>query len=167
MRIDRQLTHYKKLARGFSLIELITFMVIISIIIITLASVFKHSMSSMGSPIIRNQLLSFAESQMQTVMARKFDEATPNNGTPCGLAVSCVGIGLEGSETLADTVTLDDIDDFNGYRDQPRPGYDREVQVNYAGTVFGINQEFVKQVTVSVSAQNGETVSLSAYKVNH
>jgi MSHA pilin protein MshD len=155
-----------RLAKGVSLIELITFMVVISIAMVTLASVFRHSMSSIQAPISQQQLLSFAEAKINLVMAYRFDEASlPNE--PCGLNLPCIGIGLESAESHSDMATLDDMDDFDGYVDEPQAGFNRQVRVSYMGSALGINQNFAKQVSVTVTSPTGESINLNAYKVNH
>ncbi|MGH1486117.1 MAG: type IV pilus modification PilV family protein [Cellvibrionaceae bacterium] len=157
----------KDATKGFTLIELIVFIVVIAMTTVVLGKIYQHSLTSLNTPLIKHQLSLMAQSKIEAISARKFDENTPADGTACDLLVPCAGIGLEAGESLSNTTTLDDIDDFHGYNDSPRPGFSRRVDVVYAGTDFGLSLQAAKQIRVSVSANTGENITLSVYRVNH
>lgn len=132
--------------RGVSLIELIVFMVVISIAFAALMSVYVQSTINNADPLINSRLLEAAQSRLDEVIALKYAEETPTGGVPACNPCSAIVDGLN------------DVDDFNGKRDNPYPNYERVVAV----TVDGDR----KLITVTVSAPSGQTAVLSAYRYN-
>ena len=156
-----------KFSHGFTLIELIVFIVIVGITVVTLGTVFQSAVIRIQDPVINSQLLAMAQSQLDETLSRKYDENTPTGGVPaCGTSIACVGIGLDVGEILTDVSTLDDIDDFHNFQDAPQPGYIRQVSVVYAGADFGVAAENAKHITVSVTAPSGQQMYLSVYRFN-
>ena len=85
---------------GVSLLELIVFIVVVSIALGALFSVFNHSMVNSVDPIVRVRAMECAQAKLDEIMARKFDENTPSGGVPaCGRAETgasgCSGIGAD------------------------------------------------------------------------
>jgi MSHA pilin protein MshD len=160
------LTTIKK-HQGFTLIELVAFIVVIGISVVAIGSVFQHSIVRIHDPLINNQLLTMAQSQLDEVLSRKYDENTPTGGVPaCVPLTTCAGIGLDIGESIADVSSLDDVDDFNGYIDIPLTGYHRQVFVIHGGSDFGIDEANAKRITVTVTSPQGEAITLSVYRFN-
>ncbi len=153
--------------QGVTLIELLVFITVTSVIVASLAGVYRQTIVSGNHSLINNQLLSLAQSQLEEIVSRKYDENSPIDGTACDRVIPCSGIGLESGENIRVPQSFDDIDDFNGYTDEPLPGFTRRVNVAYSGANFGINQQHVKRISVSVIASSGESISLHGYRVNH
>lgn len=156
---------------GFTLLELTVFMVVLGISLGSLILVFNQSVTGSVDPIIRVQMSELAQSQLDQVIARKYDESTPTGGVPaCGSAESgaptCTGLGLDAGENLSSAATLDDVDDFNGYTDSPYSGYSRSVSVALAGSDLGLVNDQAKRITVTVSAPGNQQLTLSAYRTN-
>ncbi len=157
--------------RGFTLVELIVFMVVISVALGSMVLMYNQSVVNSVDPVIRVQMAELAQSQLDEILARKYDEVTPTGGVPaCGSgeagAVTCAGIGLDAGENLAIESTLDDVDDFNGYSDTPYAGYTRNVTVVFAGADLGLAGAQAKLISVSVAAPNSQSLTLSAYRTN-
>jgi MSHA pilin protein MshD len=154
--------------RGFTLIEMIAFIVVVGVSVVAIGNVFQHAVVNIQDPLINSQLIGMAQSQLDETLSRQYDENTPTGGIPaCGtLATTCAGIGLESGETITNIATLDDIDDFNGYQDIPQTGYSRAVSVVYAGTDFGTSNHHAKRITVTVTAPQGQSIQLSVYRFN-
>lgn len=155
-------------SRGFTLIELMVFIVVISIGLVGLTAVYNYSMAKSVDPVIQVRLHELAQSLLDEILARKYDENTPTGGIPaCGApgGAVCAGIGLDG-ENLADIGSLDDVDDFDGYSDSPYAGYTRSVSITAAGADLGLTAAEAKLVQVTVSAPGGERIQLSAYRAN-
>ena len=153
--------------RGFTLIELVAFIVVIGISVTAVGTVFQHSIVRIQDPLIHSQLISMAQSQLDETLSRQYDENTPTGGVPaCGSSIPCAGIGLDAGELLSSISTLDDIDDFNGYADIPQTGYARTVSVVYAGADFNVTSSHAKRITVTVTAPQGQSVNLSVYRFN-
>lgn len=146
--------------RGVTLIETIFFIVVVSVALVVLMRVFNQSVGESVDPILRVRALELAQAQLDTILARKFDEHTPTGGVPAcgtGSAPACNGI-----EADAD---YDDVGDFNGFVDNSTPGHRVSVQVTQAGTDLGLAAEAARLITVTVSYADDQLV-LSAYKVN-
>jgi len=152
---------------GFTLVELLAFIVVIGLSITAIGSVFQHSVVRIQDPLINSHLLSMAQSQLDEVLSRKFDENTPTGGIPaCGTITPCAGIGLDADEVLTLINTLDDVDDFHLYQDVSEAGYVREVRVESAGIDFGVGNEQAKRITVTVTSPRGVSMTLASYRFN-
>ncbi|UTA46579.1 type II secretion system protein [Simiduia sp. 21SJ11W-1] len=148
---------------GVSLVELIVFIVIISVALVGLLSVFGQSVANSVDPIVRLTAMELAQAKLDEVLARKFDENTPTGGVPaCGSAepgaVACAGISPEAG--------LDDVGDFSGQVDTSVTGYTVTTQVVEAGGEIGLAANQARRITVQVAMPNGETFQFSSYKVN-
>lgn len=152
--------------QGFTLIELISFIVVMGVIAVSLSTVFRQAMTSLEEPTVNSKMVDLAYSQLNAVLSRRFDENTPDNGTPCDFSIPCAGIGLDAGESLSNSDFLDDVDDFNGYSDIPEVGFTRTMRVTSSGTSLGITQAYAKRIDVSVSAPSGDSIVVTAYKVN-
>jgi len=153
--------------QGFTLIELLAFIVVVGVSVTVIGSVFQYAATRSQDPLINSRLLTMAQSQMDEVLSRKFDENTPTGGIPaCGNVIACTGIGLDDSELLTSSLTLDDVDEFHLYQDIPEPGYARQVTVVIAGDDFGVGTEHAKRITVTATSPAGVSVSLSSYRFN-
>ena len=154
--------------RGVTLIELIVFIVIIGVALSATLSVFTQNIQYSSDPLIQTRALELAQAQLDEILARKFDEATPTGGVPaCGTAgvPACNGIAIDAD--------FDDVGDFNGFVDTSYAGYTVTVTVVDAGTDLGLaadDQARLVTVTVVTPATSrsagGSTVTLSAFKAN-
>ena len=149
---------------GVSLFELIVFIVVVSIALGALFSVFDYSMVNSVDPMIRVRALECAQAKLDEAIARKFDENTPTGGVPaCGSAemgaVACSGIAVDAG--------FDDIGDYNGQN-----FVDGDCNVSIAvtgeGTDLGMADDanLVRLITVTSTMPDGSTVMLSAYHTN-
>jgi MSHA pilin protein MshD len=149
--------------RGVSLIELIVFIVVVSIALTALLAVYIQSSSNSVDPIIRVRMLEAAQSKLDEIIALKYDEATPSGGIPaCDSTTSTVScttsLGIDVDEDENDRSDWDDVDDFHNATDTPFPNYQRQVTVT--------TEASRKRITVTVSAPDGQTLTLAAYRYN-
>ncbi|MGS2717653.1 type IV pilus modification PilV family protein [Eionea flava] len=157
--------------RGFTLIELIAFLVVVGVSMVAIGSVFLYATERSQNPLINSRMLAMAQSQLDEISSRKFDENTPTGGVPAcdttiNNAVACSGIGLDTAEILTSSSTLDDVDDFHLYQDEPDTGFLREVVVVMAGDDFGVSNDQAKRITVTITSPQGVSMSLSTYRFN-
>lgn len=148
---------------GISLIELVVFIAIVGIALVAILNVFNQSIRASVDPMISIKGIEMAQAQLDRVLARKFDTNTPTGGVPaCGSAepgaVVCAGI-------LPDAA-FDDVGDFDGQVLVPEPGYTLTTQVVEAGAEIGLANPQARRITVQVDLPGGESIRLSAYKVN-
>ena len=124
--------------RGFSLIEIIIFIVVFSVGVVGVMVVFYNTLSKTSNPTIRLKGVEVASAVMNEVLSRKFDNDTPNGGGT--IPLSLVNIGKEASDGN-NTIGFDDVDDYNnlscttgsnGCFDNITPGYRVEIKVQYA-----------------------------------
>jgi MSHA pilin protein MshD len=149
---------------GLSLIELVVFIVVVSIALVALISVYNEAMINSVDPLIRVRALECAEARLDEITSRKFDENSPTGGIPaCGsaepTAVACGGIAVDAG--------LDDIGDYNG---QTFVDGDCSVTVSVTGegTDLGLadDENLVRLITVTSNMPDGGVVRLSTYHTN-
>ena len=159
MRIKPHLKPHRRAQSGFSLIELIICIVILSIALTGVMSAITYANLYSGDPLRRQQAVTLAQAKMEEILVRNFyDSDVPN--------VSCP----------PNDGFLDNICDFNGYTETPAApldGYTMTVSVvdtDNLGTgatqILGSNND-VLRVDVTVTYDAGETVTLSAYRTSY
>ncbi len=140
--------------RGVSLIELIVFLVVISIASSALMATYAYSVKNSADPIIAVRALELAQARLDEILALKYDASTPTGGVPaCGSSA----VGATTCNNLPDS-DMNDVDDFNNVTDTPYTGYSRTVTVTTA------NNE--KLISVKVTAPKNTTYTLAAYRAN-
>lgn len=83
---------------GFTLIEVITTIVIISISATAILSVFSSTIRSSSNPVIQQQAISIAEAYMEEIMLKPFNDP-------------------DGTEVGESRDSFDDVDDYDGLND--------------------------------------------------
>ncbi len=162
MRINFQNNAQKKASQGgFTLIEVIVFIVIIAVAMGALLAVFNHSVVNSVDPAVRVKALEKGQALLDEILARKFDENTPTGGVPaCDSSAGqpCLGISPDGD--------FEDVGDYQGYADISDPKFPISVSVVNAGADLGLSANRARLIVVSVGMPGGSTLRLSAYKVN-
>ena len=106
--------------RGVTLIELIVFIVIVSVGLAGILSVLNLTTRHSADPMIRKQMLAIAEGLMDEVAAQPVtwcDPDDPAAATAMNVAACATpeAIGAEGGETRGGAVTpFDNVNDYNG-----------------------------------------------------
>lgn len=137
---------------GVSLIEMIVFIVVVSVALLVLVNVFRQATIRNVDPLIRVQALESAQSRLDEILSLKYDENTPTGGIPaCGSAGAATC-------TNAKDDNLDDVDDYHNVTDTPYPGFSRQVTVT--------TNNDIKLITVRVTTPAGETILLAAERAN-
>lgn len=150
---------------GVTLIELIVFIVVISLALGALLGVYRYSVVNSVDPVVRVRLIEAAQSQLDVVLAQPYDANTPAGGVPaCGMPENGVPEGMPKPPSCANS---GGVSSFDGYSDVPYNGYQRQVNVEFAGTELGLpNNAWAKRITVVATAPDGQSVTLSAYRTN-
>ncbi len=163
--------HLAVQTKGFTLIETIVFLVVVSVALAAVVTVFSNSMyfersdgsirSNSVDPVVRTRALELAQAQMDQILARRFDENTPSGGVPAcdsTAGVACAGI-------VVDT-DFDDVGDYNLFASGDLD-YPLNVTVANAGTELGLaSNERARRITITVGMPTGDTVTISSYKAN-
>lgn len=142
--------------RGFTLIELIIFIVVVGVGVAGILSVYTTSIKSSADPLLHKQTLSIAESLLEEIVQKAY--ANPVDG-------------YSGSARAL----FDDVDDYNGYTSASvvdaagnavagLSGY--SITPAVAVSTVTLNAVALKKVVVSVTGPQG-TVQLSAYRGNY
>jgi MSHA pilin protein MshD len=147
---------------GFTLVELMFFLVVVAIGLGGLLKVFNDAVLHSVDPILRVKAVEKTQALLDEILARKFDENTPTGGYPpcnsAGAAV-CAGISVDSG--------YDDVGDYNGYSDSTDTGLVTSVAVVNAGTEVGVTNTNARRITITTVMSDGSKVVLSAYKLNY
>ncbi len=148
--------------KGFSLIEIIIFIVVFSIGVVGIMVVFYNTLSKTSNPTIRFKGVEVAAAVMDEILSRKFDNDTPNGGGT--IALSLVNIGKETPDGN-NTMQFDDVDDYNnlscitgsnGCFDDITPGYRVRIVVQCAKLEND-------KITAASCPQNYKLITLSVF----
>jgi MSHA pilin protein MshD len=151
-RVDMRTNNLFKKLIGVTLMEMIVFIVVVSIALTVLTAAYNQSVVNSSQPLIRQKALNFAQAKMDEVMALKYDAMTPTGGVP-----ACDTAGANPCNNTPDA-DMNDVDDFHNQTDIPDTGYQRQV------TVTRINN--VKRIQVRVTSPDSTSVLLTAERAN-
>jgi len=136
---------------GFTLIELVIFIVIVSVGVTGILLVMNTVVASSADPMVRKQALALADSILEEILQKEY--ADPD--------------GTSGETTRA---TFDDVDDYNGksnstFTDLPASlaSYLIMIVVDAPAPLNGVT---TKRVRVTVSHGN-ESITLTGYRGNY
>jgi|GEM_PF-355888 len=160
---------------GVSIIELIVFIVVISVAGTALFKSFNFSAKHNADPLIQVRALEAAQSKLDEILALKYDAITPTGGIP---ACSSLDVGAIACDNTTDG-DMNDVDDFNGYHDVPYVGYTRDVVVTLVtlpvtapdvvksvGAADASVANDAKLITVTVTGPLSTSISLAVFRAN-
>lgn len=165
-------------SHGVTLIELIIFIVIVSVALVGVLAVFNTAVVGSANPLVRKQALVIAEALLQEVMQKSFQNdptgdnaATPTLGCTPSTTPSCQ------LNTAVDRQNYNDVDDYSGFSQtgitqidgttlvSGLSGY--SVSVSVAPSALGsVTATNAKIITVTASG-GGESITLSGYRTNY
>lgn len=149
--------------RGFTLLEIITTVVVIAVAATALMSVFSSTVATSADPVLEHQAIAIAEAYMDEIAAKDF--------APCPVSAPCPG-----SVRLAPApADIDDVLDYNSLPDT--------IVRDQNGVAIGALSDYSITVTVATSDLNGiadalriditvshasiDPVLLSGYRTNY
>ena len=171
-------------AQGLTLIELLLFIVVVSIALSAMLAVFATATRASADPMIRRQQLAIAESLLREVQLMPFTWCDPDldpNAAQATSAASCTTpevFGPEGSQTrYSPTAPFNNVNDYNGFsmtgiRDVTNTavpgltGYSASVAVA-AFALDTVAASDALRITVTVTAPDGNTVSLQGWRTRY
>lgn len=136
---------------GVTLIEMVVFIVVVSIAMGALVSAYRKATAMNVNPIIRVQALEAAQAKLDEILMLRYDEQTPVGGVP-----ACNTGTVICDNTREDN--MNDVDDYHNRTDNPYPGYIRTVTV--------VTNNNIKLISVGVTTPAGETIFLAAERAN-
>lgn len=149
---------------GFSLIELIIFIVVVSVGIAGILMVMDVSVKSSADPMVRKQTVAVAESLLEEVLLKEY-------ANPAGGYTGSVSPPPAGSSRTS----FDDVDDYAGYTTTGGmvdmsgiaiAGLGQYNVTSVAVAGITLNSVAAKQVTVTVTGPAG-ALSLTGYRTNY
>lgn len=160
--------------RGLTLIELVLFIVVISVGLVGVLSVFDVTVKSSADPMLRKQALAIAESLLEEILAKTYqnDAADPTNtSTTLGCTPYTTSPLLTCSQnSISQRANYNDVDDYNGFATTGIYQTDGTAvtglgaySLSVAVTPVVLSGVTFKQVTVSVTSV-GASVTLSGYR---
>lgn len=164
------------MSRGFILIEVSVVTVVIALALTAFLPLFIVSIRANKAAERIAAATRLSSELLEEVRLHRWDEKTP---VPSAHIASPSAIGIDAAETASDKRTFDDIDDFNGWSENPpqdpvmRPlsalsAYTRTVSVKYVDASLNnsASPTDYKQVTVCTSAPKLNPVCLDTLLTN-
>jgi MSHA pilin protein MshD len=154
--------------RGFTLIELIIFIVVVGVGVAGILSVYTTSIKNSADPLVRKQALAIAESLLEEIVNKEYCD--PDTVDRTTTPPTCGAHTVEASRSL-----YDDVDDYNFYTTtgivdgsgaavSGLSSYSISPAVRVTTTTLG--GVAVKQIVVSVTWPQG-AISLTGYRGNY
>lgn len=139
------------LQRGFTLIEVIIFIVVVGAGLAGILAVSTNSVKASADPMVRKQAMALADSILEEILQKEYTDPDGTSG-----------------ETTRDT--MDDVDDYNGktkalFADWPASlsAYTVAIVVEAPANISGIPH---KRVTVTVTGGTHE-IAMTGYRSNY
>lgn len=171
--------------RGLSLIELVMFIVIVSLALLGVLKIFAQATGASADPQLRRQALTIAESVLEEVSLMPFTYCDPDdaNVETATSAASCAtlaeALGPEAGENRFVTPQFDNVNDYNGYAmtgivDLANTAvsglgaYSASVSVSpdALGSLSAASGEALR-ISVTVTGPGGTSVTLDGYRTRH
>jgi MSHA pilin protein MshD len=164
--------------RGFTLIEVILFVVVVSVGLAGLLLVFSTGVKNSADPMIRKQAMLIAEATLNEVMQKSFqNDAADSSNSSSTLGCTPTTTPACTANSWVSRPNYNDVDDFNGFFQTGIRQIDGStaisglesysLNISVAGSALGaISSANAKRITVTVNG-GGQTVSLSSYRTNY
>ena len=174
----------KHVERGFSLIELLVFIVIVGIAAAAVLTVMGSLTRQSARQFPQKQAQILASGMLDEILAQPYtfcDPDVPNASSAPG-ALACLGPNENNlapeSETRGGSAPFDNVNDYNGYGPVPvsfpdgravttLPGDTVQVQVQGAGPIAGVPGSDTLRVTVSVNSPAGVLVRQEGVSIRY
>lgn len=166
--------------RGVTLVELLIFIVVVSIGVTGVLIAFNSAVTSSADPMLSKQALRLAESTLQEVLQKSYQ----NDALDAANASSTLGCTPTTTPSCrannpTDRPNYNDVDDYNAYSQSgvttldgavtvtALATYSVSISVDKATATLGtITAPHVKKITVTVTGR-GQTLSLVGYRSNY
>jgi MSHA pilin protein MshD len=167
---------------GASLIELVIFLLVISVGLLGILSAMNLVGKFSSDPAIQRQELALAESLLNEVELQPFTRCDPLGAPliPGGACLITQGLGAPDGETrYSSTVPFNNVGDYNGFVMNAANGgilamdgtaigglggYSASVQVQTNQALGALPVSSVLLVTVTIGGPDGSTLALSGYR---
>ena len=169
-----------KITRGFTLIELVMTIAILSLGVTAFITLINQTVSHSADPMFISQANAIAQSYLEEIMQANFCDPDLSSDCPVDCAAACNVCAAFSDQTGESRATFDDVCDYNFLPDttvRNRFGtaigtlsdYNVTVVVDDTGVTLNTlssNNGQIVHIDVNVTHDNGTNVSLSGYKTN-
>ena len=168
---------------GFTLIELVVFIVILAVGLTGTILAINQTVTNAPKAMMQLRAMEISQAYLDEISTKRFDENTGQGGlptcdspTPAAPITACSSVlGPEAGETRN---TFNDVDDYNGTNDSPPvdaagnsnpdyTGYRVQISLSYAGTELALaNNRFAKRISLVITSPFGDRIPVSYYRTN-
>ena len=169
---------------GFTLVELVLTMVVISIAALGVMSSLAFAVQHQSDGLWQAKSVALARTYFEEIMAKRYDETTPNGGVPpCSNTTTACSASAAFADAGEDRASFDDVDDFDGLIESPplapdgtpRPDYVNyrvEIDVSYPDSaqvaLLGLdNPTDLKIIDVAVITPGGDRLDFRLLRGNY
>lgn len=176
---------------GVTLVELIVFIVVVSVGVVGVLSTIGPMVRDSANPMIRKQMAAVAESLLLEIIRQPFtycdpDDANATTATLSGTTPTCdvaanaqtLAASPQAGEARLGPAFFDNVADYRGYAQTPVTdsagagalnGYSAVVAISTAGASFGLPAEDALEIAVTVSFPAGTEppLTFSAYRFRY
>ena len=163
---------------GFTLVELIVFIVVVSIGVLGILSLFNVTVRGSGNPLLVKQALAIAESVMEEVQGKDFDNTShvssdfvPSNPPTVSERQNFDNVddfNNYGAASLSPTVLRTGIYDISGNAIPLLASFRLLVTVAHPASAFGgITVDKIWIISVQVTDPGNQTYTLTGYRINY
>jgi MSHA pilin protein MshD len=176
-------TAYKQ-EKGFTLLELLIFVIITGIAVAAIAGLFAKNVGSSADPYLRQKALAVAKGYMDEILRQRWNHNTPFGGG-CVLTGSGQCVAINPANPAAAPIgndgqirpDFDDVDDYHGLNESPTDssgtamagyaGFTVQVQVIQPGANWNnVDARDVRVITVTAVTPTNESISIRGYRLN-
>ncbi len=169
------------ISRGFTLVELVITIAVLSIALLAVAQSLQFSAQFGADTLWQTKTVELVQAYADEIQTKRFDELTPVGGVPaCGTAsTACSSVmGAEGEVRSGGINSFDDVDDYNGLDENPpidsqgKPrteyaGYRVQVDVGYAGIALGLPSDTdAKLIAIRITPPGQQPMPFNVYRGN-
>lgn len=161
----------KRALKGFTLVEMVMTIVIISIALVASLQAFSTISGRSADGMVQTRTLDLAQLYLDEILNHRFDEDTGTFGIPTYTGACRITDDGEAREDY------DDVDDFNDVSNEIPSFIDSSIASEYNGfrvsisvscaNSIGINSGGAKLIQISISNPIGQTSVFAAYKGNY
>jgi len=166
--------------QGFTLIELVIFIVIVSVALAGVLTVLNITTKSSADPMIRKQALAIAEALLEEVMMQPYTYCDPDDATAatatstagCTTTVENIGPDVNPNGTTetraSSTNPFDNVNDYHGLSTTTNIAGGGVAKYTANVTVANATLNAVSGLLITVAVNSGtETISLQGYRTPH
>ena len=163
------MTSHPPSQRGLTLIELIVFIVVVSVGLVGILSVFNLTVAHSADPMVQKQMLAIAESTLEEILLKDF--ADPTGACTASTAPRCK------PNTPSDRQNYNDVGDYAGFATtgiydidgSPIPtlaDYKLTVAVDATTALGALPAASVKHIAVTVT-HGADTLTLDGFRTDY